>query len=384
MSTTYSRAADRARIAEIEAQILFLKNSLQALEADRLGAQERLDSYTYPVLTLPNEITSEIFTRFIPAYPSPPPLAGPLSPTTLTHVCHNWRAIALATPALWRAISLPLDLDENGRLCILQSWLSRSGCSPFSFEMEIWESICDKEFEALVIHCARWEYVTLAVDETAGHTIQAPMPLLRYLDLRVHSYFGVNGPQTRLREVPRLRSVTLRQSDDLTDDFLPWAQLTSLTLVSRLLDDCTPILRNTVNLVRCHLSLSSGPDPSRPVPEIRLPFLKSLSFTQLTDYSDDNGEPVVTRFLKRLITPALRTLYIPETILQPDPVDGLGAFISNSGCCLQRLCITGRPRRVHREVYLQAFPNILELSFDPSLSDHESYSRILAHEVYIL
>ncbi|KAJ7204565.1 hypothetical protein B0H12DRAFT_1330552, partial [Mycena haematopus] len=94
MSTASSRAADRARIAEIEAQIL------QVLEAEKTCTQKRLDSYTYPVLTLPNEITSEIFTKFIPVYPSPPPFTGLLAPTILTQICRKWRDIALTTPAL--------------------------------------------------------------------------------------------------------------------------------------------------------------------------------------------------------------------------------------------------------------------------------------------
>ncbi|KAJ6454684.1 hypothetical protein C8R45DRAFT_1111924 [Mycena sanguinolenta] len=75
MSSASFRAADRARIAEI-AQILSLKDLIHALEAEKMRAQQRLDSYTYPGLTLPNEITSEIFTKFIPDYPSPPQLVG--------------------------------------------------------------------------------------------------------------------------------------------------------------------------------------------------------------------------------------------------------------------------------------------------------------------
>jgi hypothetical protein len=61
MSTTSSHAADRAYITAIDSQIVSFKESIQALEAQKLRAQERLNSYAYPVLTLPNEIVSEIF-----------------------------------------------------------------------------------------------------------------------------------------------------------------------------------------------------------------------------------------------------------------------------------------------------------------------------------
>ncbi|KAJ6560151.1 hypothetical protein B0H19DRAFT_945240, partial [Mycena capillaripes] len=69
-----------------------------------MAVQERLNSFKYPVLTLPAEIISEIFVHFLPIYPSCPPLTGFLSPTLLTQICRKWRHIALTTPALWRAI----------------------------------------------------------------------------------------------------------------------------------------------------------------------------------------------------------------------------------------------------------------------------------------
>ncbi|KAJ7882301.1 hypothetical protein B0H13DRAFT_1629544, partial [Mycena leptocephala] len=94
-------AADRARVADIEARILELERSLAALRLQKTVVQERLDSYKYPVLRLPNEIVSEIFTHFLPIYPLCPPVAGLLSPTVLTHICRKWREIALTTPDLW-------------------------------------------------------------------------------------------------------------------------------------------------------------------------------------------------------------------------------------------------------------------------------------------
>ncbi|KAJ7149603.1 hypothetical protein C8R46DRAFT_862664, partial [Mycena filopes] len=97
-------AADRAQVAELQVQILHLEQSLRALKDERDIVQARLDSYHYPVLDLPTEIICEIFLRFLPIYPLRPPLTGPGSPTVLTQVCRAWRAIALSTPSLWRAI----------------------------------------------------------------------------------------------------------------------------------------------------------------------------------------------------------------------------------------------------------------------------------------
>ncbi|KAJ6588192.1 hypothetical protein B0H19DRAFT_1098293, partial [Mycena capillaripes] len=88
------------------------------LDAERNLLQKRLDAYTYPVLTLPNEVVSEIFGHFLPVYPTSPPAIDLLSPNLLGQICRKWREIALTTPVLWRAISVPFR--EPGTLQLQQ------------------------------------------------------------------------------------------------------------------------------------------------------------------------------------------------------------------------------------------------------------------------
>jgi hypothetical protein len=139
--------ADRTRLVDIEAQILDLERSLSVsenlreperalatLRAEKTQVQGRLDSYKYPVLTLPNEIVSEIFVHFLPPYPQCPPLSGILSPNTLTRICRQWREVALATPALWRAIGLSdhrISFEQQHHITI--NWLKRSRHCPLKF-----------------------------------------------------------------------------------------------------------------------------------------------------------------------------------------------------------------------------------------------------------
>ncbi|KAJ7246231.1 hypothetical protein C8J57DRAFT_1140777, partial [Mycena rebaudengoi] len=109
--TTSSRSLRcdiRSRISELDARILALQESLDAVRGERENLQSRLDDYKYPVLTLPVEIMSEIFVHFLPIYPLRPPLAGLFSPALLGQICRNWREIALEIPCLWRAIEIYL------------------------------------------------------------------------------------------------------------------------------------------------------------------------------------------------------------------------------------------------------------------------------------
>ncbi|KAJ7280683.1 hypothetical protein C8J57DRAFT_1711726 [Mycena rebaudengoi] len=64
------------RMTDLDAQILALEQAPDAVRLERPDLQTRLDVYKYPILTLPTEITSEIFVHFLPPYPERPPAIG--------------------------------------------------------------------------------------------------------------------------------------------------------------------------------------------------------------------------------------------------------------------------------------------------------------------
>ncbi|KAJ6524270.1 hypothetical protein DFH09DRAFT_818453, partial [Mycena vulgaris] len=88
-------------ISALDARISYHELALRTLLHEKTPLQEQLNSYAYPVLNLPNEIVSEIFTHFIPVYPESPPLVGIFSPLMLGQICHTWREMAVSTSSLW-------------------------------------------------------------------------------------------------------------------------------------------------------------------------------------------------------------------------------------------------------------------------------------------
>ncbi|KAJ7704548.1 hypothetical protein B0H17DRAFT_1193755 [Mycena rosella] len=136
-SAASERAVDRARAEGLEAQILELQHTPGALQQEKDLVQGRLNAYRYLVLTLPNEIVSEIFVHFLPVYPHSPPLIGPRSPALLGQVCRKWRDIALSTPELWRAVRLTLNKKRRReqQLRLLETSLERSGSCRLSIEL---------------------------------------------------------------------------------------------------------------------------------------------------------------------------------------------------------------------------------------------------------
>ncbi|KAF8178159.1 hypothetical protein K438DRAFT_1844683 [Mycena galopus ATCC 62051] len=321
--------ADRALVARTWERILNLERSLPELRAEQAIAQKRLDSYIYPVLTLPNEITSEIFIHFLPPYPICPPLIGMLSPTHLTHICSKWRAVALATPGLWRAIGIyPSHVRRKYISLIYNAWLSRSGSCPLSVEIDEDDTIGVHPTEVLstlISHRARWEYLLLIVDdhsEDSLNQIKGPIPLLRHIELAYPSH----SAPFNLGDLPQLRSVIMNEGTALRVT-LPWAQLISLTLCWVEPTVCLPILQQTTRLIHCVLYLPHHDFQSAGI-SITLPCLESLVLRNGYGVKDSKG------FLATLVVPALLRLDFQQRIFGSNPIDSLTSFISTSDCKL--------------------------------------------------
>ncbi|KAJ7649479.1 hypothetical protein DFH06DRAFT_1193232 [Mycena polygramma] len=198
--------ANRVRVAELGAQIMELERSLAVLQTEKASAQERLASYKYPVLTLPNELTSEIFIHFLPVYPLCPPLTGLLSPTLLSQICRRWREVALGTPALYLSGTCqPRPPKTKTRF-----WLSRSRSCPLSVELYGDSGARSEALAAVAFHCKRWEHAELCLSPTNISIIEGPMPLLYHLDLEITA--SCTSPtKFKFLELPLLRTVTQRQ-----------------------------------------------------------------------------------------------------------------------------------------------------------------------------
>ncbi|KAF8150393.1 hypothetical protein K438DRAFT_440815 [Mycena galopus ATCC 62051] len=356
-------AADRARLADIDAEISLLELSLSTLRKQRAEVQERLDSYKYPVWTLPNELTSEIFLHTLPVYPNFPPLSGLGSPTLLAQICHRWREIAVATSELWRAILLDeysvTPFTQQLHLC--QIWLARSRSYPLTIQFEAITNAYETHvLDVIIPHRARWESLDIVLSPPGLVAIAGLMPMLRHLDLNVPRASRVEDV-VRFSRVPLLRSVTL-SAGTILKVALPLGQLTSLTLTLVFRPEYVSILQQATNLVRCKLGIVHDGVFYRQQ-DIELSCLESLTL---------GGEE--TGCLDDFLVPALRTLELDESILGSDPIGRLSSFIAKSGCVLQEVCVTRRTL-LSRRSYRDGFPSIPQLFFRDDL-DSESDSGV--------
>ncbi|KAJ6588199.1 hypothetical protein B0H19DRAFT_1366871 [Mycena capillaripes] len=333
-------AADRSRIADIQAQILELERALKSLKDERDVLQNRLDAYTYPVLTLPNEIVSEIFVHFLPLYPKCPPPIGVLSPNLLGQICRKWREIALTTPALWRAIFLRLrNLTRlPQKLRLLEISLERSGSCPLSISLDIGIGDqlpeIDPFIRSIAGHSARWEHLKLYSPFHRFPSVEGPLPLLRSLTMGFFNDAMSENLVSAFHAAPLLQKVSISFYSPLYDAFLLWSQLTVFDGGPFLPQQCLDVLAKAPNLVYCSLEMTWADYTGYTGPVVTLSSLETFIL------SGALPQDTSWKFIDALTLPALRRFQVPEPVLQEDPLTTLSSLIARSGCSVQELCIT--------------------------------------------
>ncbi|KAJ7715636.1 hypothetical protein B0H16DRAFT_1477254 [Mycena metata] len=334
-----------------------IDREVSGLQLERESHAEQLDGSRYPVLTLPNEITSEIFQHTI--HPSSDFEYS--NPTALTHICRHWRAIALALPALWSNISLrPTYQSLQNNLALAQSWLPRSHPNPLSISIHSGATVgqqgVGKILEIIRPHLDRLQRLELGLSMRTIYDLellQSPMPKLRCLALWCNR-FGREQALIRRENVPSLHTVELHhffRSGILRVD-LPWKHITTLICNRVNYRHWRLLLEETPTLIRCEVTHMQREMLTDAPASLTLHHLETLAFSMY----EEGEDPVWEIFpLAEMHLPALRVLRIPEPYLHTPSVDDLQAFVSRSGCQLEELRIID-PLPGRKQAYLNIFP----------------------------
>ncbi|KAF7311295.1 F-box domain-containing protein [Mycena kentingensis (nom. inval.)] len=349
-STVASRSADRAQLALLTAESEALGATLLALRAKMDPIKRRLDSYIYPIATMPNEMLSEIFMCYVEdagVYPSGPEFFSGNRPETLLLVCKAWRDIALATPSLWRTLKFgygwfaqpgefsgPPELIQ-AHVNVARKRLERSGVFPIAFSVPRYDEIGDPRRQDMATqtstlelllqsaHRMRWEYAHLELDaEYYGPRIEGPFPHLRHLDITYRgddwdeesrSVDSILAPLTS-GNAPGLRVLFVRLSKDAWDAVsFPWTQLTKLYLGGGMLPSAAlTILRQCAVLTECRLSILEDDTESEPglLPTTTLLTLETLLVNQEEALRDWTSPDLFVA----LRAPNLKRLYLDQAL----------------------------------------------------------------------
>ncbi|KAF8218130.1 hypothetical protein K438DRAFT_1796355 [Mycena galopus ATCC 62051] len=239
----------RQRLSELDSTIFRHESIIEELKQQRADVVSQLEEVVYPVLTLPSEITIEIFKwcyeggmRVLPSVP----------PLLFTRICHDWRELALSTPALWDTLddfefSDPLEDGE-----FVSTWFSRASTHPLSLGIIYPEHLLESaDLEAVFRrHGSQLRRLNVMTqpDILLDFDTIPSFPLLSELSLvccpEEDNEFQINV----FRDAPSLRHLSI-ESFPPSVLSLPWAQLTKATLSFISLTECLGFLRLATSLV---------------------------------------------------------------------------------------------------------------------------------------
>lgn len=336
------------RLPQIDAEIARLRTRIDILLLEKASVRRQLDSITYPVLSLPREVTSEIFLRCLPVSPDP---YSSLAPMLLTQVCHEWSVIALSTPRLWKSLDV---YHSTGFIELVKTWFSRSGSLSLTLRVHADEDIIPFSDlkKVLVRYASRFEVLEINnLDPGDMADIGAlNFPRLKKLALYpcTDEQYWEGPPVLAFSHAISLQTVILEKLGP-SSIRLPWQQLTKVFVDKMAPRECAELLRHATNLIhfRCIFREATN-DIISPVP----PNL-SLRYLSVGPYSED--------LLSRLTLPNLQHLtWDPEDIVD-FPLEVVMSLLSRSSCSLQRLSLDDCCPNIMQT--LRTMPSTPELCF---------------------
>ncbi|KAJ7610722.1 hypothetical protein DFH06DRAFT_1147963 [Mycena polygramma] len=254
----------RSRLCTINERIAALELQRSSLRQERKNILEELAAVVYPVLTLPNEITSAIFLQYVDKdlmlyHPS----GLRPSPLRLASVCRLWREVALSTSSLWthlssgsRGTGFGGGYNRPNVPHLLRFWLPRAGTLPLYLHMHLPPSPSTQSDEILRVlgeYSARWKSLEINSDGpvTFPAHIRGPFSSLTKFSIWIHPAPSSDGMTSVpvLQDAPCLREVGLDAVAFADWNIgIPWAQLTKLELLWYSVEDIVEILPQATNL----------------------------------------------------------------------------------------------------------------------------------------
>ncbi|KAJ7159457.1 hypothetical protein C8R46DRAFT_1194808 [Mycena filopes] len=336
-----SPASLRASLAGIDAELAALRARVEELTAARKPIVDALKAIVYPILTIPVEITAEIFLRCVDwaliSDQQPRYLSEPL---VLAGVCQQWRAVALNLEPIWSRFRISCGHIPKVET-LLAWWLPRAGGR--LLEVDLMDG---RVIAALIPHSSRWKSLSCTFRlgyPTGLTTMQGHMPHLGELHIAFARRQVLMHVLSLFSEAPLLRAVHIAGTafNLIT---LPWGQLTTLDLRLDATAMHAEILQRTPQLQVLHLE-RAGRQSVFPKPVLTLHHLHTLEL-----HCDLVGRNRADALLDALILPALRHFNIamfPEELVRE-----LQELLTRSSCSLASMSFRSSSMPLCRQLVL--------------------------------
>ncbi|KAJ7334294.1 hypothetical protein DFH08DRAFT_303764 [Mycena albidolilacea] len=291
----------------------------------------QLDNIVYPILTLPSEITSEIFVQSVGS----PYTMSHHPPIIFIRICRVWRTIALTTPQLWTTLCLHFngnDYPPEGLARFVAQFTDRAKNLPLSSTFHGFAGgIAGHDLAAILERQAprlRDLVLSMEVLDFPILSKERQFPALEKLTLGgfcfARSDSDVPNMMHTFLDAPQLRQVVLHTGVTREHFLLPWSQLVKFAVATISTADCLQILRDAPMLKTCRFSgiYDAGPVGS-PATAHSLEELVIVGWGNLLNFLD---------------LPHLRTLSLDHVDTRDISIE----FFARSSESLQEVTYTGR------------------------------------------
>ncbi|KAJ7649531.1 hypothetical protein DFH06DRAFT_1208427 [Mycena polygramma] len=347
--TGLSTASLRTRLTEIDTEVADIYARLEDLAMTREIISDTLKSIVYPILTIPPDITAEIFERCVDS-------TGIKQSVVLASVCRAWRQIGLSLGSLWSNIRVPAARDTSSAEESMECWIPRAGGRLIDVDT-CKTTTCDRLFDVLGPYSTKLRALTCRLNIPTDYLkedIRGHIPQLKvlniYFDRRLSSWCPPSrgGPISSFAEAPNLREVSLFAYGEVglsKKISLPWGQLTHLTCSDANVIQILSLTPNLETLMYVHSDVPAH----RPSGTVRLDHLHTLQFDHPNLY-----------LLSCLTLPSLECL----TLSSATDHWCLAPFLTHSGCALRSISIKGTERLPWPDVVgaLKAVPTVTQVS----------------------
>ncbi|KAJ6560449.1 hypothetical protein B0H19DRAFT_1147755 [Mycena capillaripes] len=301
-----------------------------------MDSESQNDSTIHPILTLPPEITSEIFVHCLPtpAERERDVVNTAEAPLLLTHICREWRQIAISTPALWTTFEAVDAISISQLAEITNTWFERAGECPVSAEIDLTRDHDLIIVEILQRHSTKMCSLELELGENLERMDLRFRGFVRLRQLSIRSFewdvedFLVNI----FTNAPLLQEVSL---SGISPFFvaLPWQQFTKFTGDKYTVTHCVEALRLMPHLSECAFSTFATDRTDLEVshPNIQHLTMFGSSYTTFWGLPIDSGD-----VLELLTLPALRMLEMRGVSFSHAAIDN---FLLRSSPPLQKLSV---------------------------------------------
>ena len=335
-----------AHIASIQTRLLEKRESLQVFS-------DKLNGLISPIRTTPPEILAEIFSYLKGDYCDKGPAYARAVSLFPTHVCQQWRQIALSIPSLWDSVYISggsiSESIRNSEVECIKTWLARAKDCPLSINLRRVDSWWDDNdfqtdyaydaiFKILLQHSHRWQHAILvSTSGTDFSSLRNNLPLLETLeiDCPVSDHTIIVGNAFEI--APRLSNVTISSG---TINILPWAQLKVFTTdVDLSILQSLTLLQQMPNIISFHTETFYN--ESEMLGTIGTPLqmskLERLSVLDIAMFS-------MARYLRCLTLPSLTSIKLssdgPHRGVPDDWVLATISMIQQSSCSIKSLEVT--------------------------------------------